>query len=99
MAGEDESQEDHVYIENVPTSTLEEELDELLSKYGEVKWCSVLGYTPGKSRVESTCAAFVEMSSFIEASKAVDALNGTVVHFSELIRPMKVRYAALKKVN
>jgi RNA recognition motif-containing protein len=97
MAGpEGGSQEDHVYIENVPTSTLEEELEELFSKYGKVEWSSVLGYTPGKSRVESTCAAFVEMSTFQEASAAVAALNGTVVHFSELIRPMKVRYAENK---
>jgi len=90
------SKEDHVYVKNVPTNTPDEKIVELFSKYGEVKWSKVMRTTSGQSRIGSTCAALVEMSTTDEVLAAVAALNGSVLNFSELIRPMRVRYAENK---
>lgn len=87
---------DHVYLKNVPTNTTDDKLKELLGKYGEVKWTKVMRTSSGQTRVGQTCGALIEMGSPEQASAAIAALNDQSISFSELVRPMKVRYAANK---
>jgi RNA recognition motif-containing protein len=87
---------DHVYLKNVPTNTTDDKLRDLLSKHGEVKWTKVMRTTNGPGRIGATCGALIEMGSSEQASAAVAALTDQSITFGELVRPMKVRYAANK---
>jgi len=87
---------DHVYLKNVPTNTTDEKLKDLLGKYGEVKWTKVMRTSSGQTRIGQTCGALVEMGSPEQASAAIEALNDQSISYGELVRPMKVRFAANK---
>jgi len=88
--------EDHVYIKNIPASTTDENLKELMSKYGEVKWLKVMRASPGQWKISPTCAALIEMGGTAEAEAAIKDLNDKELSYSSLIGPMKVRYAENK---
>ena len=57
-----------LYVGNLNYSVTGEQLQELFSKYGEVKQVNI---------IEGRGYGFVEMSSPAEAEKAKEALNGT----------------------
>jgi len=88
--------EDHVYIKNIPASTTDEKLKELMTKYGEVKWLKVMRASPGQWKISPTCAALIEMGGTAEAEAAIKDLNDKELSYSSLLGPMKVRYAENK---
>jgi RNA recognition motif-containing protein len=57
-----------LYVGNLSYSVTGEQLQELFSKYGEVKQVNI---------IEGRGYGFIEMSSPAEAEKAKEALNGT----------------------
>lgn len=57
-----------LYVGNLSYSVGREKLEELFSKYGEVKLVNI---------IEGKGFGFVEMSNQTEAQKAKEALNGT----------------------
>lgn len=93
------SKKDHVYLRNVPTNASEEKVEELLNKYGTVKWHKVMRTRQGQMKISPTCAALFEMSSEEEAEKAIAALNDVELNFSDVAPPMKVRYAANRGIK
>eukprot|EP00448_Togula_jolla_P010438 CAMPEP_0170595868 /NCGR_PEP_ID=MMETSP0224-20130122/14797_1 /TAXON_ID=285029 /ORGANISM="Togula jolla, Strain CCCM 725" /LENGTH=724 /DNA_ID=CAMNT_0010920089 /DNA_START=120 /DNA_END=2294 /DNA_ORIENTATION=+ len=86
---------DHVYVKGLHCTSMREQLQELFSKYGTVKWCSILPlpFPPNPTSLPD-CAALVQMSTEEEAAAAIQALDGTVS--SGLGQPMTVRYAETK---
>mmetsp|Transcript_118713 Transcript_118713/g.205385 ORF Transcript_118713/g.205385 Transcript_118713/m.205385 type:complete len:329 (-) Transcript_118713:338-1324(-) len=89
------SVEDHCYIKNVPTNTSEAKLTAVFSKFGEVKWVSVL--SPATNwRVGPSSTALVQMSSAEECTKAIEALNDKEPAFADYGATMKVRFALPK---
>jgi RNA recognition motif-containing protein len=86
--------DDHCYIKNLPTNATKDKVIALFSKYGEVKWCEVLS-PAGKWKVDSSSAALVEMPPE-DCQKAIAALDGSQVPYSEIGATIRVRYALNK---
>lgn len=91
-----EAKDDHCYIKNLPTNITKDKLEALFSKFGEVKWCEVMPPMM-RGRIDSSCAALVEMGSPDECQKAITGLNEQVIPFAELGATVKVRYALKKE--
>jgi len=88
--------DDHVYIKHLPTNTTTEKIDALCSRFGEVKWSSVLPPSTRQWRVDSSRAALVQMGSTEEAAKVIEAFDGKPLPLSDVGATMKVRYAESK---
>ena len=61
-------QNSKLYVGNIDYTVTKEELEELFSKYGEIKQVNI---------IEGRGFGFVEMSKSSEAQKAMDELNGS----------------------
>lgn len=66
-----------LYVENVPSAFVEQNVFDLFSLYGEV--VSVKMKRSAFSMPQLTCQAYVAYSTHEEATKAIDSLNNKVL--------------------
>mmetsp|Transcript_20308 Transcript_20308/g.53833 ORF Transcript_20308/g.53833 Transcript_20308/m.53833 type:complete len:468 (-) Transcript_20308:177-1580(-) len=94
-----ETQDDHAYVKGIHCTTTEEQVREVLGKFGTVKWMKLLplpfreGGKGGGSGFPQV-AALVQFTSPEETTAAVNALDGKTS--SEFGAPMVIKFAEEK---